>query len=104
MTSRTDQATQADMTARQGRIIAHLTQAGHARSEPPILQPAAVFLDLAGEDIRGRLYITSDASGAEFCLRPEYTIPVCRDYLASAQAGSPAACPKRLLLHHIHPS
>jgi ATP phosphoribosyltransferase regulatory subunit len=83
------------MSDRSGRsleaLIAHLVAQGYARAEPDVLQPAPVFLDLAGEDIRGRLYITSDASGAEFCLRPEYTIPVCRDYLASAQAGSPAA-------------
>ena len=51
------------MTARQGRIIAHLTQAGHARTEPPMLQPAAVFLDLAGEDIRARIFLTSGAEG-----------------------------------------
>jgi ATP phosphoribosyltransferase regulatory subunit len=83
------------MSDRSGRsleaLIAHLVAQGYGRAEPDVLQPAPVFLDLAGEDIRGRLYITSDASGAEFCLRPEYTIPVCRDYLASAQAGQPAA-------------
>ncbi|MFZ9502367.1 MAG: ATP phosphoribosyltransferase regulatory subunit, partial [Beijerinckiaceae bacterium] len=83
------------MSDRSGRgleaLIAHLVEQGYARAEPDVLQPAPVFLDLAGEDIRGRLYITSDASGAEFCLRPEYTIPVCRDYLASAKAGEPAA-------------
>jgi ATP phosphoribosyltransferase regulatory subunit len=72
-------------------LIAHLVEAGYDRAEPEILQPAAVFLDLAGEDIRSRLYVTSDAGGAELCLRPEYTIPVCLDYLASGQAGRPAA-------------
>ena len=71
-------------------MLAHLVAAGFARAEPPILQPAAVFLDLAGEDIRGRIYLTSDASGAEYCLRPEYTIPVCRQYLAGAHSGRPA--------------
>ena len=91
MTSRTEQATQADMTARQGRIIAHLTQAGHARAEPPVLQPADIFLELAGEDIRSRIFLTTGAEGEELCLRPEYTIPVCRAYLASAQAGAAAS-------------
>jgi ATP phosphoribosyltransferase regulatory subunit len=65
--------------------------AGYDRAEPAILQPASVFLDLAGEDIRARLFIATDAAGGEYCLRPEYTIPVCRDYLASADAGEPAA-------------
>ncbi|MBM3561563.1 MAG: ATP phosphoribosyltransferase regulatory subunit [Alphaproteobacteria bacterium] len=72
-------------------ILAHFARAGFARCEPRLLQPAHVFLDRSGEDFRGRLYLTSDASGAEFCLRPEYTIPVCLDYLASAEAGRPAA-------------
>jgi len=67
-----------------------LMEAGFARIEPPILQPASVFLDMSGEDIRGRLYLTSDADGAELCLRPDYTIPVCLAYLASPQSGSEA--------------
>lgn len=72
-------------------VLATLVAAGYPRTEPPVLQPASVFLDQSGEDIRGRLYLTSDASGAEQCLRPEYTIPVCRAYLASPQAGREAA-------------
>jgi ATP phosphoribosyltransferase regulatory subunit len=76
---------------RRDAVLAHLVAAGFARAEPPILQPASVFLDLAGEDIRGRIYLTSDASGAEYCLRPEYTIPVCRQYLAAPDAGRPAS-------------
>ncbi len=70
-------------------ILAHLEAAGYARCEPPILQKPAVFFE-SGEDIRSRLYLTSDLSGAEYCLRPEYTIPVCRLYLDSDLAGGPA--------------
>lgn len=65
-------------------------RAGYRRVEPAILQPAEPFLDLSGEDIRSRMFLTSDGSGREMCLRPEYTIPVCRDYLAAGLAGSPA--------------
>src|SRR5450759_1247269 len=64
--------------------------AGYARVTPAILQPAEPFLDLSGEDIRKRMYLTTAPGGAEFCLRPDLTIPVSRDYLASAQAGKPA--------------
>lgn len=71
-------------------ILAHFERAGFARHEPKLLQPAGVFLDRSGEDFRGHLYLTTDASGAELCLRPEYTIPVCRDYLASAEVGRAA--------------
>jgi len=76
---------------RLGAILAHFLDRGFARREPRLLQPAGVFLDRSGEDFRGRLYLTSDASGAELCLRPEYTIPVCLDYLASPDAGRAAA-------------
>lgn len=74
---------------RQDALLAQLVAAGYARCEPPVLQPASAFFD-SGEDMRGRLYLTSDMSGAEYCLRPEYTIPVCRQYLASPEAGRPA--------------
>ena len=64
---------------------------GYVLAEPSLLQPASVFLDLSGEDIRSRLFVTHDAEGHELCLRPEYTIPVCRDYLSSGHAGAQAA-------------
>ncbi|WP_420133347.1 ATP phosphoribosyltransferase regulatory subunit [Rhodopseudomonas sp.] len=71
-------------------LLQSFAQAGYVRAEPPILQPADPFLDLSGEDIRKSLYLTTDASGEELCLRPDLTIPVARDYLASAEAGRPA--------------
>jgi ATP phosphoribosyltransferase regulatory subunit len=69
------------------RALDHFLEAGFERTEPPILHPAAVFLDMSGEEVRRRLFLTADASGEELCLRPEYTIPVCRAYLASDKAG-----------------
>ena len=42
---------------------------------------------MSGEEVRRRLFLTADAAGEEMCLRPEYTIPVCRAYLASDRAG-----------------
>src|SRR6201981_2349988 len=70
-------------------LIASFERAGYARVAPAILQPAEPFLDLSGEDIRKRMFLTVDPQGRELCLRPDLTIPVSRDYLASAQAGSP---------------
>ena len=72
------------------RIIAHLKRAGYALSEPAILQPASIFFD-SGEELRAQLYLTSDLSGADYCLRPEYTIPVLAAYLAGPSAGARAA-------------
>jgi ATP phosphoribosyltransferase regulatory subunit len=71
-------------------ILTSFAQAGYERAEPAILQPAEPFLDLSGEDIRKSLYLTTDASGEELCLRPDLTIPVACAYLASARAGQPA--------------
>lgn len=85
-----DQNSNKTKTEREAAMLAHLVAAGFARAEPEVLQPASVFLNLSGEDIRGRIFLTSDANDQEFCLRPEYTIPVCRDYLASTRSGDVA--------------
>ena len=71
-------------------LVASYERAGYARVVPAILQPAEPFLDLSGEDIRKRMYLTTAPGGGEFCLRPDLTIPVSRDYLASPLAGQPA--------------
>lgn len=71
-------------------LVASYERAGYARVVPAILQPAEPFLDLSGEDIRKRMYLTTAPGGGEFCLRPDLTIPVSRDYLASPLAGRPA--------------
>ena len=71
-------------------LLLSFAQAGYVRAEPAILQPAEPFLDLSGEDIRKSLYLTTDPGGEELCLRPDLTIPVARDYLASGRAGKPA--------------
>jgi ATP phosphoribosyltransferase regulatory subunit len=71
-------------------LLLSFAQAGYALAEPPVLQPAEPFLDLSGEDIRKSLYLTTDATGEELCLRPDLTIPVAREYLASPKAGQAA--------------
>src|SRR3954462_12948486 len=71
-------------------LVASYERAGYARVAPAILQPAEPFLDLSGEDIRKRMFLTADPHGRELCLRPDLTIPVSRDYLASRLAGKAA--------------
>src|SRR5256885_13478431 len=70
-------------------LAAHYERAGYARIAPAILQPAEPFLDLSGEDIRRRMFLTADPDGGELCLRPDLTIPVSCEYLASPEAGEP---------------
>jgi ATP phosphoribosyltransferase regulatory subunit len=75
--------------SRAEALVAAYERAGYSRTAPAILQPAEPFLDLSGEDIRRRMFLTSDPEGRELCLRPDLTIPVSRDYLASSAAGEP---------------
>ncbi|WP_247872242.1 ATP phosphoribosyltransferase regulatory subunit [Brucella suis] len=58
--------------------------------EIPLIQPADPFLDMAGEDLRRRIFLTENENGDSLCLRPEFTIPVCRNHIALN-----AATPKR---------
>jgi ATP phosphoribosyltransferase regulatory subunit len=76
-------------STRNDALIASFERAGYRRVAPAILQPAGPFLDLSGEDIRKRMYLTTDAHGHELCLRPDLTIPVSREYLASSLVGRP---------------
>src|SRR3954451_9917079 len=81
---------QATKDLRADALVASYERAGYARVTPALLQPAEPFLDLSGEDIRRRMYLVNDPVGGELCLRPDLTIPVARDYLASPAAGKPA--------------
>jgi ATP phosphoribosyltransferase regulatory subunit HisZ len=49
--------------ARAEALVASYERAGYARLAPALLQPAEPFLDLSGEDIRKRMYLTLDLSG-----------------------------------------
>ncbi|MGX1306715.1 ATP phosphoribosyltransferase regulatory subunit [Amorphus suaedae] len=70
-------------------LRALIADAADEMIDPPILQPADVFLDLAGEDIRRRLFVTAATTGGELCLRPDFTIPVCLAHRAKAAGSDP---------------
>jgi ATP phosphoribosyltransferase regulatory subunit len=55
----------------------------------PVIQPAAPFLDMAGEALRRRIFLTESEIGETLCLRPEFTIPVCLDHITNG-ADTPA--------------
>lgn len=52
--------------------------AGYEAVAPSVIQPAEVFLDVVGENLRARTYVFTDPEGAQLCLRPDLTIPTCR--------------------------
>lgn len=81
------------------RLAELLRKAGYTAVFPPILQPLEVFLEYSGEDIRKRLYSVADISGGEYCLRPDLTIPTCRQFLASLEGGRPVE--HRLCYHGV---
>ncbi len=71
----------------QSAIMSGLFEgAGYRYIEPEILQPADVFLDRSGEDIRLRTFVFTDPEGNELCLRPDLTVPSCRYHLEHAAA------------------
>jgi len=76
---------------RLAAVTALFSERGYSRIDPPILQPADVFLDLIGEDIRGRLFLSADLDGRDLCLRPDFTIPVCRKHMEDGPAERQAS-------------
>lgn len=67
--------------AEAARILALFETAGAMPIEAEILQPAEVLLDLYGEDIRARAYVTADPLRGEQMLRPDFTVPVVRMHM-----------------------
>lgn len=65
-----------------GRILTAFGAAGAARVAPDILLPADTLLDLYGEDIRARAYVTYDPVRGEMMLRPDFTVPVVQMHMA----------------------
>src|SRR4030095_4996687 len=47
----------------------------------PVIQPADQFLDMAGEELRRRIFLTENENGQSLWLRPEVTIPLCRNHI-----------------------
>ncbi|MBI1417767.1 MAG: ATP phosphoribosyltransferase regulatory subunit [Limimaricola sp.] len=67
------------------RLTALFRAAGAVPVEADILQPADTLLDLYGEDIRARAYVTADPLRGELMLRPDFTVPVVQMHM-EAQA------------------
>ncbi len=69
-----------------GEIVALFGERNAALTDIAIIQPADPFLDMAGEDLRRRIFLTESETGAALCLRPEFTIPVCLDHIEKRAA------------------
>ncbi|MFT5869882.1 MAG: ATP phosphoribosyltransferase regulatory subunit [Paracoccaceae bacterium] len=73
----------AAVRAEAERLFAFLQAAGGQPVEADILQPAGTLLDLYGEDIRARAYVTTDPDRGELMLRPDFTVPVVQMHMAN---------------------
>lgn len=75
---------------RRDALKALVSGEGIAFATTPILVPPAPYFDLAGEEFGARMILTIAANGAEFCLRPDFTLPIAIGHL-EAGAATPAA-------------
>jgi len=64
------------------RLLQAFVAAGAVAVETDLLQPAETLLDLYGEDIRARAYVTQDPVRGEMMLRPDFTVPVVQAHMA----------------------
>ena len=49
-----------DMPDFAGTILQEFSSRGTTRVDTPVIQPAAPFLDMAGEDLRRRIFLTEN--------------------------------------------
>jgi hypothetical protein len=63
------------------QILAAFRAAGAEEVAPDLLLPAETLLDLYGEDIRARAYVTQDPIRGEMMLRPDFTVPVVQMHM-----------------------
>lgn len=65
------------------RLLTVFEAAGATPVECSILQSAETLLDLYGEDIRARAYVSQDPARGEVMLRPDFTVPVVQMHMAT---------------------
>ncbi|MEP3346450.1 MAG: ATP phosphoribosyltransferase regulatory subunit [Litoreibacter sp.] len=71
-----------DRTRQETERLSRLfREAGAVSVEASVLQPSDTLLDLYGEDIRARAYVTSDPVLGEQMLRPDFTVPVVQQHM-----------------------
>ena len=74
-----------EIRAEADRLRAAFEARGAEPVETEILQPAGALLDLYGEDIRARAFVTQDPVRGEMMLRPDFTVPLASRHMAEAK-------------------
>lgn len=78
----------ADIRAEADRLRAGFEARGALVFEADILQPAGALLDLYGEDIRARAFVTQDPLRGEMMLRPDFTVPLVQQHVATGGSAA----------------
>jgi ATP phosphoribosyltransferase regulatory subunit len=78
----------ADIRAEAERLRAAFEARGAEVFEADILQHAGTLLDLYGEDIRARAFVTQDPLQGEMMLRPDFTVPLVERHMAAGRKAA----------------
>ncbi len=95
-----DQAGIGALDTQAQAILGTFAARGYQRQEPSVLQYADIFLERSGEEIRRRTFTLTDPAGNELCLRPDLTIPICREHVARGGAYPARLCYNGLAFRH----
>ncbi len=95
-----DEAQIAALETQAQAILGTFAKRGYKRQEPAVLQPADIFLERSGEEIRRRTFTLTDPAGNELCLRPDLTIPICREHVARGASYPARLCYNGLAFRH----
>ena len=68
-------------------VRAPFTAAGGASVNAPVAEPLSLYLDLAGEALRERLFLVQGPGREEFCLRPDFTLATVQAHIAAGAAS-----------------
>ena len=79
MTDKSDIRSEAD------RLRSQFEARGATVFETDVLQPAGALLDLYGEDIRARAFVTQDPLQGEMMLRPDFTLPLVQRHMSEGR-------------------
>lgn len=77
-----------DIRACAVRLQQAFVEDGAQPVETDILLPAETLLDLYGEDIRARAYVTNDPLRGEMMLRPDFTVPVVQMHMGHGASAA----------------
>lgn len=69
------------------KVFQSIATCGGDAVEMPVTIEAAIPLELSGEVVRARICTFTDASGREWALRPDLTLPVAQAEVAARTAG-----------------